>query len=181
MLAEGDSCISFIAKVTSLNCAWFLTLSFSHPQLSSFLISIVFCSFPAGENTRKHHKGKTISQRTGRYLWVISLSVFFFFFLLGGLREDFPVTRLGLFPGKCHSTDCYPTWRSILHCCSKFPLALVIVLPFDVSSGSPWVRTKIFVLEGQTLINVTLFLLHDLLVLTLITYSCCNKKWIDGL
>lgn len=106
---------------------------------------------------------------------------FFFFFLLGGLREDFPVTRLGLFPGKCHSTDCYPTWRSILHCCSKFPLALVIVLPFDVSSGSPWVRTKIFVLEGQTLINVTLFLLHDLLVLTLITYSCCNKKWIDGL
>lgn len=50
---------------------------------------------------------------------------------------------------------------------------LVIVLLCDTDGRFPLVKTKIFALVGQTLINVTLFLL---LVLTPITYSSCNKK-----
>lgn len=82
---------NLMTEVTSLNCSWFLILSFSPPRLWSLLISVVFCSFPAGENIRKYHRGKSKSRRTGRYLWVISL------FSLGGLKVDFPVTRLVVF------------------------------------------------------------------------------------
>ena len=38
-----------------------------------------------------------------------------------------------------------------------------------------------FILEVQTLIKVTVFLLEDLLVLTPIAYSCCNNKMDCGL
>lgn len=115
-----------MAEVTSCNSSRFLTLSFSPPHQKSVLISVVFCSFPAGENTRKHHRGKSKSQRTGSYLWVICL------FLLGGLKEDFPITRLFLFPGKCPCTDCFPLWRTMLHCCSfRSPLLLALFIPSD--------------------------------------------------